>query len=174
MQLHIAGVSRFMLAVTIIFTVFYVKTTFGGLLNFAFLKQELMVKNIHTAAGVDMGMRILWFAVWLPPLVFGTIACISAVLVSYWCQAGKHFSPLTADGIVVMGTAIATGMALQFFAESVSVMILTWKSPLFTVGFQFHPSLYEIEVFMFGLGFILVGLLFREAIRISEENASFV
>ncbi len=173
-QERIRRYASILMALLIVFTVYYQYRVWSGLLEFAFLEPERMERSWLSGGHVDLQMRWTWFAIWSMTIVAGLISCLCAIRLADLCRKGDYFSQNFANWMGWLGISTMTSMALDAFASSMAPLVLSRLNPEGQQGMSFHFNPQTWGLFLYGAGIYALAWIMREAITISEENDGFV
>lgn len=145
-------------------------------LNEALLKPERWLTDgwVNPEAKIAPLTRWIFLIFWIVPTVFGLLSIYFAMRLALLVRCGVLFDLRVARWVVLVGVNVAASGAAKIIAACVSPMIKSWHNPDGRLPFRFWFGSEEFGLIFCGLGFVLMGLVLREAIRLARENEAFV
>ena len=146
-------------------------------LELSFLDWGKWTRNdawVSRDAEIPLSTRIVFFTVWLIPVLLGWCAYLIGFSLLILLRRGVIFDTRVAGRLTWMGTMIFLSSTLSLAAGAVSPMIRSWHNPDGPLPLRFWYSSGNLGLVFSGLAFLFLGLVLREAIRISRENEAFV
>ncbi|MEP5729272.1 MAG: hypothetical protein ABJL67_07835 [Sulfitobacter sp.] len=157
--------------------VYYPYEAISWQLDISFLDWGKWTRNdswVHPDAVIPLGTRVIFFAIWFIPTVFGFAAYATGLNLLWLLRAGVVFDIRIAQRLRVMGVMIVLSATLSLLAGAVSPMIRSWHNPGGALPLRFWYDSGNLGMTFCGLAFFFLGLVMREAIRIARENEAFV
>lgn len=165
-----------LIPVLVVFAVLYVVFTAGGTLRFGLFDRDAWFDSHWVAAGapITLGQRLVYLTVWLLPVAFGLYAVYGALRLSLIVRRGVLFDLRISRYWRQIGLGTSASGLTDFIANLVSPKILSWANPGGAEPFRWYFDSEPAGLIVCGGGFYLVGWMMAEAIRLAEENESFV
>ncbi|NNE51117.1 MAG: hypothetical protein HKN30_01790 [Sulfitobacter sp.] len=146
-------------------------------LELSFLDPGRWTRNdrwVHPDAQIAFSTRIVFFCLWLVPVILGWFAYLVGFSLLWLLRSGAVFDLRIADRLVWMGLLIAGSACTSLFAGALSPMIRSWHNPEGPLPLRFWYDSGNIGLAFSGLAFFFLGIVMREAIKIARENEEFV
>ncbi len=145
-------------------------------LNETILQPERWLNDgwVHPHAIIAPLTRWAFLMLWICPPLFGLFSYIWSVRALLIMRAGFLFDLRTARSIFWVGFWLSMSASAQVVAASLSPMIKSWHNPDGPLPLRFWFSSEDFALVFCGLGFILLGMILREAICMARENEEFV
>ncbi|MDG1470243.1 MAG: DUF2975 domain-containing protein [Ascidiaceihabitans sp.] len=161
---------------TLIFLVYYPYRAISWRYDFVFSTPDEWVTQswVEQGAQIQFGQRLIYFAAWMIPVLFGIFALLIALRILWSLARGEVFSNRMARMIFWMGMCGALSSVMHLIAAAYSPMMLSWANPSGPLPVRFWYSSTHFTNIFYGLAFVLMGWVMKEASRISEENDGFL
>jgi len=156
------------------YTLFYPYSSISGLIDYAFLYPERMVKSRFTGGFVSDGLRWGYFWMWLTPVIAGIYGCVAALYLANLCRVGRYFDERFARGLYHLGAAVIASLVTDILATSFTPKLLSWINPAGPLDVRWRFQSEETGLVLCGIGFCALGWVMQEAVKIAEENDGFV
>lgn len=146
-------------------------------LEMSFLDMGKWTRNdrwVDPSAQIAMGTRIIFFIVWLIPVILGWLGYLTGFSMLVLLRNGTVFDDRIAKRLILMGSFIFASSSLSLAAGAVSPMIRSWHNPDGPLPLRFWYSSGNMGLVFSGLAFLFLGLVMVEAIRIARENEGFI
>lgn len=145
-------------------------------LNAAVLQPQRWLNDgwVHPHAVIAPATRGVFLVLWLLPPLLGLLSYVSAVRVLLLARLGVLFDLRTAAAIFWTGFWLALSAGAKILAASLSPMIKSWHNPEGPLALRFWYRSEDCALVFCGLGFILLGMILRQAITLARENEAFV
>ncbi len=164
------------IAIAIPLVVYYIYRGGGWALNDALLEPERWLEDswVDPNAVIASSTRWVFFALWTLPVVCGTYGYLSGVRLALTVRTGVLFEPKVARLLMHMGGGVTASALTKIFAACLSPMIKSWHNPDGPLPLRFWYSSEDYGLVVCGIGFIVMGLVIQEAIKLARENEAFV
>jgi hypothetical protein len=158
------------------FLVYYPYTAFEWQLNMAFWDPQRWLNSgwVENGAVIAPMTRIVYFLMWSPAVVAGVLSLLAAGRVALFFRNGILFDDRVARAIKSVGQFTIASSAIHVFAACLSPMIVSWHNPSGPLPMRFWFSSAHCSLIFCGMGFLLLGVVMREAIKIARDNEGFV
>jgi|AntRauMFilla1563_2_1112583.scaffolds.fasta_scaffold43576_2 hypothetical protein len=146
-------------------------------LQLSFLDWGRWTRNdawVHPDAVIALPTRIVFFALWAVPVIFGILGYLSAFSALVLLRRGVVFDQRIAQRLTFMGVMSFLSASLALFAGALSPMIRSWHNPDGPLPLRLWYDSGNIGLAFCGLAFLFLGLVMQEAIRIARENEEFI
>jgi len=167
--------------VTIVLAVFVMLVT----LRWQFLAQPMFVEFAFTDRITETGVtsdlalitslqRLVYFCV----LELACLLGLTAVFfILKWCvltAKGHYIAEKPLRALQLGGTWLLLAMVYDTLLSPIVVAVLTWNDPQrMTIPMPYFQS-YSLFLLAAGIGFVVLGWIFRLALQIQQENEGFV
>jgi len=157
-------------------SMFYVYDAGGWALNEALLQPQRWLNDhwVHPGADIALATRWVFLILWLIPVVIGFIGFMIALRLLLLVRSGLLFDARVARMVAGVGYAVAGSGLSDVIAACLSPMIKSWHNPGGPLPLRFWFGSEEFGLIFCGLGFVLMGAILREAIKLARENEAFV
>ncbi len=155
---------------------YYGYDSLGWALNEALLKPERWLNDgwVNPEAKIALLTRWIFLVFWSVPTVFGLLSIYFALRLALLVRKGVLFDLRVASWVIAVGVTVAASGAAKILAACVSPMIKSWHNPEGPLPLRLWFGSEEFGLIFCGLGFVLMGLVLREAIKLARENEAFV
>lgn len=158
------------------YAIYYPWEAFNWQLEMAFLDPERWQNSrwAHPDVEIAWTTRAIYLAMWSSATICGVIGIFWAfrLILCFW--RGIVFDFQVAAAIYRMGCFLVAANAVHIIAACFSPMIVSWHNPDGPLPLRFWYSSTHLGLILCGLGFVLMGAIMREAIRLARENDEFV
>lgn len=167
-----------MLGLTGIFFVYWNIWVFSWVIPFIFGGGMQVGEWVDDGVVVTFGQHAAYFAIWTLTVSCAWAAFYYAFHMLIAFRAGVFFDAATCRKIQMFGGALVAVIATDTMLSLLTFPIFTWANPVDgAVGYA-GPSLVvdsgNITIALCGLGFLIIGWVFHEAVQMVEENKGFV
>lgn len=144
--------------------------------NEAILQPERWLSDgwVDPNATIAPTTRGIFLLLWIMAPLFGLFSYGWAIRALLVMRAGHLFDLRTARSIFQVGFWLSMSALAQIVGACLSPMIKSWHNPQGPLPLRFWYSSEVFALVFCGLGFILLGKILQEAIRIARENEEFV
>lgn len=174
---RIRKLSTFAMVLMAPMLIYYPYDTFAWLVNLAFLDPELWNTIDDWAdrdAHIPMQTRLLFFTVWGVPSLMGVIGYLTSFSLLMLLRRGVVFDRRIALRLKIVGSMIFLSSTLSLLAGAVSPMIRSWHNADGPLPLRIWYNGGNVGLAFCGLGFLFLGLVLHEAIKIARENEEFI
>lgn len=174
---RIRNLSTFAMILMAPMLLYYPYDSFAWVLKLAFLEPELWTTIDNWAdpdAQIATLTRIVFFTVWAVPTVLGTIGYLTAFSMLILLRRGVVFDQRIAARLKMLGGLMFASSSLGLVAGAVSPMIRSWHNLDGPLPLRIWYNSGNVGLAFCGLGFLFLGLVLHEAIKIARENEEFV
>ncbi|KIN64570.1 DUF2975 domain containing protein [Sulfitobacter noctilucicola] len=174
---RIRNLSTLAMIILVPMLVYYPYEALSWNLELSFLDWGKWTRNdnwVHPDAEIALPTRIVFFTVWLIPTVLGWLAYATGFSILWLLRNGTVFDVRIATRLKWMGGLIFGSSTAALVAGAVSPMVRSWHNPDGPLPLRFWYESTNIGMTFCGLGFLFLGIVMHEAIRIARENEEFV
>ena len=168
--------AKLLIPALLVFAAFYLFFVGGGTFTFAFLDNEAWYRTGWVAddAVLTFPQKLLYFAVWISPVIFGLWSVYAAIKMLLLMRTGVLFDARIGRLLRHVGLGTSLSGLTDFCANLVDVSILTLANPNGAEGLRWYFDSEPAGLIMCGGGFYLIGWVLVEARRLADENEGFV
>ena len=174
---RIRQLSTFAMVLMAPMLVYYPYDAFEWVVQLAFLDPDRWTTIDDWAdadAQIPMATRITFFTVWAIPTLMGVVGYFSAFSMLILLRRGVVFDARIAGRLKLMGSMIFLSSTLSLLAGAVSPMIRSWHNADGPLPLRIWYDSGNVGLAFCGLGFLFLGLVLHEAIKIARENEEFI
>ena len=146
-------------------------------LELSFLDWGKWTRNdawVDPDVNIPLTTRIVFFAVWFIPTVFGMLAYLIGFHTLMLVWRGVIFDARIARNVTWMGGLIVVSSGGALLAGAVSPMIRSWHNDDGPLPLRFWYDSGNLGMLYAGMAFVFLGLVMAQAKRIADENEDFV